>query len=144
VRGASYRNRQEVQSHGRSNRSQIHPQRYALAPEQRQNQRYQHHTRSGNESRIRCSRVAQPGSLKGVTAKHEEAQPYASENLFALQRAEYPRTEYRHTDAGQSETQREKNEHRRIVQRILDHHKRCSPQQRAKRQRQFGAQTAWL
>src|SRR5437870_5764015 len=74
MRDSGDRHGEKVQSGGSSERSQIDPQGNALAPEQRQNERNEHHAGAGDESGIGSGGVSQTRGLKGIPAKHEESE----------------------------------------------------------------------
>jgi hypothetical protein len=85
------RDGQKIQSRAGSDRSQKHPQRRALAPEQGKNQRNQNHARAGDEAGIGSGGITQSGGLERIAAKHEKTEAHTGKDFFALGEAENTR-----------------------------------------------------
>jgi hypothetical protein len=88
------------------------------------------------------ARVLQARGLKGVSQKHEAAEPQAREEILAFESAEEARAKREHQHSRDCETHREKDKHGGMIQRVLDDHKRRTPQQGTQGQGQIGTRAS--
>jgi len=84
----------------------------------------------------------QPSGLKRVSQKHEAAEPQTRKEILTFEPPEQARAERQHQHGSESETHRQKNEHGGMIQRVFDDHKRRTPKQGAKCEREVGFETA--
>jgi len=83
--------------------------------------------------------------LKCIAAKHKETETQSRENLFARERTKkLAARPQRHHNSRKRETQRKKQKHGRVVERVFYNDKRRSPKNRAERKSNIRAQPSGL
>ena len=112
----------------------------AAAAEHGEEQRDDHHARSGNESGFRGRGVFQAAGLKNVGGEHEETDLRAGPDGFGVEIAQRAPEENRHHRGGQGEAHGDVNENGDVGERVFHHDESAAPNESAKAKSEVGAE----
>ena len=141
MRHAFCRNGEEIEAEHSGQDASVDPKRESASPEEPKKQWDQDDAGAGDEAGLGGTCVLQAGGLKSVAAEHEKAESSAGEQLPLFQRSKHMRAKRRHEESCKSEANGEKNENRRVAERIFDDNKGRAPEQAAQGKRKIGLET---